>query len=102
LAASVFGDPVWARRVAEKLNVGHVSINDLIFPTADPRVPFGGCGSSGFGVTRGAEGLLAMTRPKVLARHRGGFYPHVQKRKTSDYAMLLGWLRFGHRRRWWN
>lgn len=102
LAASVFAEPAWARRVAEKLNVGHVSINDLIFPTADPRVPFGGCGSSGFGVTRGAEGLLAMTRPKVVARHRGGLYLHLQKRKASDYGTLLGWLRFSHRRYWWN
>jgi aldehyde dehydrogenase (NAD+) len=78
------------------LDVGHVSINDVIFPTADPRVPFGGCGSSGFGVTRGAEGLLAMTRPKVIARHRGPIYMHLMPRKESDFATLMRMLKFLH------
>ncbi len=96
LAAAVFGSTAWASRLAERLNVGHVSINDVIFPTADPRVPFGGCGSSGFGVTRGPEGLLAMTRPKVIARHRGPIYMHLMPRKESDFATLMRLLKLLH------
>ena len=42
---------------------GFVTINDIIVPTADPRLPFGGVRGSGFGTTRGAEGLLEMTYP---------------------------------------
>lgn len=66
LGASVFGAPRTARALAARLDVGTVTINDLIVPTADPRAPFGGRGASGFGVTRGAEGLLDMTRPRVV------------------------------------
>lgn len=99
LAAAVFGSSTWASRLAARFNVGHVSINDVIFPTADPRVPFGGCGSSGFGVTRGAEGLLAMTRPKVIARHRGSIYMHLMPRQKSDFATLMRLLKFMHGRR---
>jgi aldehyde dehydrogenase (NAD+) len=72
LTASIFGAEREARELAGLLRVGNVVINDLIVPTADPRTPFGGRGRSGFGVTRGAEGLLAMTTPRTLHVQRGG------------------------------
>ncbi len=96
LAASVFGPPLWARSLADRLDVGHVSINDMIFPTADPRIPFGGRGHSGFGVTRGAAGLLAMSQPKVTAIHRGSVFLHLRKRGPSDLAAALKLLRASH------
>ena len=71
LSATVFGPEDAAKRLAAKLRVGNVLINDAIVPTADPRVPFGGRGRSGYGVTRGAEGLLAMTTPKTTQVRRG-------------------------------
>jgi acyl-CoA reductase-like NAD-dependent aldehyde dehydrogenase len=70
LTASVFGDEEEARRVAVVLNVGTVLINDVIVGTADPRVPFGGRRESGFGTTRGFEGLLEMTFAKVITISR--------------------------------
>jgi acyl-CoA reductase-like NAD-dependent aldehyde dehydrogenase len=70
LTASVFGEEREARRVAEMLHVGTVLINDVIVGTADPRVPFGGRRESGFGVTRGREGLLEMTAAKVVSVQR--------------------------------
>lgn len=98
LAAAIFGEARWARGLAERLDVGHVSINDVIVPTADPRVPFGGCGDSGFGVTRGPEGLLAMTRPKVIARHHGRLFLHLRPRQASDAARLMEMLKWLHGR----
>lgn len=71
LTASIFGDEAEARTLAAKLKVGHISVNDVIVPTADPRVPFVGRKQSGFGATRGAEGLLEMTVPQVIAVRRG-------------------------------
>ncbi len=71
LTTSIFGTEVEARAMAEELQVGTVLINDLIVPTADPRVPFGGRRRSGFGVTRGIEGLLEMTAVQVIAARRG-------------------------------
>lgn len=71
LTAAIFGDAKEAQRLARKLKVGVVLINDVIVATADPRLPFGGRGQSGFGSTRGAEGLLEMTAPRVIATQRG-------------------------------
>ena len=72
LSAAIFGPVAAARRLAGQLGVAHVVIDDLILPTADPRIGFGGAGRSGFGVTRGREGLLAMTRPRVMQVQRSG------------------------------
>jgi acyl-CoA reductase-like NAD-dependent aldehyde dehydrogenase len=82
LGASVFTrDESAARALAARINAGLVTINDLILPSADPHIPFGGRKRSGFGVTRGAEGLLELTRPKVVTASRGstrrGFEPAI-------------------------
>lgn len=98
LAASVFGPSAEARRMAVRLNVGSISINDLIVPTADPRVPFGGRGRSGFGVTRGAEGLLAMTTPRAVSTRAGRFAAHLQPRQLGDEEILHGLLHFSSSR----
>jgi delta 1-pyrroline-5-carboxylate dehydrogenase len=70
LTASVFGEEREARRMAILLNVGTVLINDVIVGTADPRVPFGARKESGYGTTRGNEGLLEMTATKVVSAQR--------------------------------
>ncbi len=72
----------------------------MIAPTADPRLPFGGRGESGFGVTRGTEGLLAMTTPAVVCVRRGRFTPHLDDRQESDETNLRGMLRLLHGGRW--
>jgi aldehyde dehydrogenase (NAD+) len=66
LTAAIFGPEPVARQMAQKLRAGVVLMNDLIVSTADPRVSFGGRGDSGFGVTRGREGLLEMTAVKTI------------------------------------
>jgi aldehyde dehydrogenase (NAD+) len=76
LGASIFGPVGAARRLAEGVGAANVTINDVIVPTADPRLPFGAAGGSGYGVTRGPEGLLAMTRPVVVSVRRGGVPRH--------------------------
>ena len=78
------------------LNAGTVLINDVIAPTADPRVPFGGRGASGYGVTRGAEGLLEMTAVKVLLIRRGGVMLHLDPTSDEDAAMFAGLIRTMH------
>lgn len=68
LGASIFGPVVAAEALARQLPAGSICINDVVVPTADPRLPFGGARRSGFGTTRGREGLLAMTRPVSVSR----------------------------------
>ena len=94
LGASVFGPPDAAQAFAGRVRAGSVCVNDLIVPTADPRLPFGGRGESGYGVTRGAEGLLEMTVVKTIStRHR--FRPHLAAPGPDDarrFALMLRWL----------
>ncbi len=61
IGASIFGPEAEARALARRVPAGSVCINDLIMPRADPRLPFGGRGQSGFGVTRGAQGLSSLS-----------------------------------------
>ncbi len=98
LAAAIFGSRRWSNRIANQLDVGTITINDVIFPTADPRLPFGGCGESGFGVTRGGQGLLDMSLPRVIATHRGSLFLHLWPRKPSDLNTLSSLLTLTHAR----
>lgn len=100
LGASVFGPEKAARVVAARIRAGVVTVNDLIVPTADPRLPFGGRGESGFGVTRGAEGLLELTTVKTVAVRRGRWLPHLETPAEGDGEILQGLLNLGHAARW--
>ncbi|KQR94020.1 aldehyde dehydrogenase [Microbacterium sp. Leaf347] len=64
LGASVWGDRDEARAVAAHVEAGTVWINS--HGGVDPRIPFGGVKSSGYGLEFGAEGLKAVARPQVI------------------------------------
>lgn len=96
LGASIFGPEAAARALAPRVDAGSVTVNDLIAPTADPRLPFGGRKRSGWGVTRGAEGLLEMTQVKTVTVSPGRFRPHHEPFSDSDETLLLAWLRLAH------
>ena len=104
LAASVFtADPGAAEAIAARIPAGHVTVNDVLAPTAHPATPFGGRGSSGWGVTQGAEGLLAMTTPQAVTVRKGRFQPHLDEAASPDPAtadVLRGLLRATHGRGW--
>ncbi len=82
LTAAIFGNAREARSLGDQMTVGTVLINDLIVPTADPRVPFGGRRGSGHGVTRGAEGLLEMTAAKTVVQRRGTIASALREYRT--------------------
>ncbi len=88
LGASVFGPPGAARAAAQRVRAGSVCVNDLIVPTADPRLPFGGRGRSGFGTTRGAEGLLGMTVVRTVSERRGRLRPHLAPATANDAGLF--------------
>lgn len=96
LGAAVFGPEEEARAFAGRVRAGVVTVNDVIVPTADPRLPFGGRGESGYGVTRGAEGLLEMTAVKAVAVRRGRWLPHLEARQPGDEELFKGWLAAAH------
>ncbi|MDX1385554.1 MAG: aldehyde dehydrogenase family protein, partial [Thermoanaerobaculia bacterium] len=96
LGASIFGPRAAAEELARRVDAGVVVINDLIVPTADPRLPFGGRGESGYGRTRGDEGLLELTRTKAIAVRRGRWRPHLGPRPTGGPELFLAYLRARH------
>jgi acyl-CoA reductase-like NAD-dependent aldehyde dehydrogenase len=101
LGATVFSrDAGAARELAARLQCGVVLINDLIAPTADPRLPFGGRKLSGFGSTRGREGLLEMTTPKVVIINRSRTRPHFDPPRTWHERLFCAFLQLIHGQGW--
>jgi aldehyde dehydrogenase (NAD+) len=97
LTAAIFGDENEARTLIPHLRVGTVLINDLIVPTADPRVPFGGRRGSGFGITRGAEGLLEMTAVKTTLVRSNDDRKHLQPTSAAHEDLFGGVIALSHR-----
>lgn len=99
LATSVFTRSAKAGSLlAQRLGSTNVMINDCILPTGHPGVSVGGRGLSGAGITRGSEGLLAMTRPVYVSTSRKGiaaFAKHTAKGmpewQTELFASTLRW-----------
>ncbi|WP_158887837.1 succinic semialdehyde dehydrogenase [Amycolatopsis anabasis] len=77
LNASVFtGDTARGRRVAARLRVGMVSVNDaFIAGYGSMDSPMGGMGQSGLGRRHGAEGLLKYTEAQTVAVQRLALFP---------------------------
>lgn len=97
LAATVFSrSQQTIDQLSESLNVGCVVANDMVVPTADPRIPFGGRRRSGFGVTRGAEGLLQMTQPKTVIQRRNRWLPHLDSPTPFDAGVLQNLIVVSH------
>jgi acyl-CoA reductase-like NAD-dependent aldehyde dehydrogenase len=105
LGASVFtGDRRRAQRLAATIRTGSVAVNDVIVPTAHPATGFGGVRDSGWGVTRGEEGLLAMTTPQVVTTRKGRFRLHFHSSHPAFPDITRSLLTWRHaatiRRRW--
>ena len=100
LTAAIFGDEAEARTMAASLKAGTVLINDVIVPTVDPRVAFGGRGASGYGATRGTEGLLEMTALKMVLVRRGESTRYLDPTNDDDAAMFEEAIRALHGRSW--
>ena len=101
LGATVFStDFEEIERLSEAIDAGTVVVNDMIVPTADPRLPFAARRKSGFGVTRGREGLEAMTQLKVVTRRTGDWLPHLSKPTPHDAEVLTSLIRASHGKSW--
>lgn len=91
------GATIWTRdkskgeQIAAKLNVGMVSINDVLRDVADPALPFGGVKSSGWGKQRGAAGLEEFVVWKtVVAYPSGGTRRHLFPYRPQTLPILRG------------
>lgn len=89
-----------AEILAARIPVGGLAVNDAIVPVGHPATPFGGRGRSGWGVTHGAEGLLAMTSPQTVSVRGGSFRPHYDPFQPTTAALLGGMLKWKHAGSW--
>jgi len=100
LTAAVFGPRGRAEQLASRIAAGTVLINDIIVSTADPRAPFGGRKRSGFGATRGREGLLEMTTVKTIqtqnAKDLRAYAPHT----PQHLSFFSGYIQAAHSATW--
>lgn len=90
------GASVWTRsraraaRVSRSIRAGQVWVNDTLFSVALGEAPFGGFGDSGFGSTRGPEGLLEMTESRLVSsdfRH-ARIKLHLPPYMPNSYAII--------------
>ena len=81
LGASVFGPEEPARRLATRVRAGAVTINDLIVPTADPRLPFGGRAQSGYGADAWRRGTA---RAHLSQDHQPASRPPATALSAND------------------
>jgi succinate-semialdehyde dehydrogenase/glutarate-semialdehyde dehydrogenase len=84
LAASVWGSPQRAERIARQLQAGTVLVNDLISGFAVAAAPHGGVKHSGLGRTHGRLGLRELVRPRYVdvdqmpSMKKLWWYPYAQ------------------------
>jgi acyl-CoA reductase-like NAD-dependent aldehyde dehydrogenase len=100
LGASVFGPTNQAEHWGRRIAAGCVVINDMVVPTADPRVGFGGRDQSGWGTTRGWDGLVEMTRPKTICIRHGSWLPHLDRVNADNASLMAALLTLLHTPSW--
>lgn len=95
LSASVWSaDTDRAVRVARQLQVGNVSINNVMLTEGNPALPFGGCKESGFGRYKGHWGLESFCNLKsVLIDTQSGkmeanWYPYTPAKYKAFSALV--------------
>jgi acyl-CoA reductase-like NAD-dependent aldehyde dehydrogenase len=97
LTASVWTkDRKTAARLAEKLEVGSVTVNDHMFSFSEPMAIWGGIKQTGMGRTHGSYGLLELTNVKFVSadfagkRERIWWFPYAPaKRRVIETAVVL-------------
>ncbi|MFT5207327.1 MAG: acyl-CoA reductase-like NAD-dependent aldehyde dehydrogenase [Candidatus Omnitrophota bacterium] len=90
------GASVWtasaerAENLARHILAGQLWVNDSIFSVALGCVPFGGFKSSGFGKTRGRDGLLEMTQKKFVSFdwRKKRLLKHLPPYEDQGFAIL--------------
>jgi acyl-CoA reductase-like NAD-dependent aldehyde dehydrogenase len=90
-----------ARRMADRLHAGFITINDHLVGFAFPGLPYGGVKESGFGRLMGDEGLLEFVRVKSVTGARVTFarephwFPYRPRDVTVLRTLVRVWLRPG-------
>jgi len=77
------------RRLAERIEAGTVTVNEVLYTNAVAQTPWGGVKDSGFGRTHGRMGLLEMVTPQHIHINRFSFLPDLWWFRYSPFAGKL-------------
>jgi len=90
-AAIIGSNTTRARRLAERLEVGCVTVNDAQTNYMALGLPMGGWKQSGLGVRHGAEGIRKYTRLQAVSVNRFPMRrdPHMIPYQPSAYRLIL-------------
>jgi acyl-CoA reductase-like NAD-dependent aldehyde dehydrogenase len=99
LASAVFSKSR-GMEIAQRLDAGMTSINNVLTFAGVPSLPFGGSGDSGFGRIHGEDGLREFTRAKAITRQKYPLpVPLLSFDRSRKVDALLGrTVRFLHGR----
>jgi delta 1-pyrroline-5-carboxylate dehydrogenase len=101
------GASVWTRdkkrgeALATRIQAGGVCVNDVISIYGIPGLPFGGVARSGFGRSKGEEGLAEMTRSRSVLIDRFGlkrepwWFPYSKESERLTRAGMVFRLKGG-------
>ncbi len=92
LGASVWSrDTAEATQIARQIHAGNVSVNEILLDGAEPALPFGGIGASGYGKQRGLAGLEECVVWKTIVPHKsGGQRRHLFPYRPATLPILRG------------
>ena len=84
-------DLVKGKKIAQSIETGACSVNDMAMSYGVNEVPFGGVKNSGLGVVNGKEGLLgyAHAMPIIIGKKSASAYPYTDK----SFVQLQGALK---------
>lgn len=95
LGASVWSKDLGkAKRLASKLHVGNVSINDTMITIANPHLPFGGFKTSGLGAYHGEGGLRVFCLQVAVMASRGkkgtelNWFPYTEEKEQLVVELI--------------
>jgi succinate-semialdehyde dehydrogenase/glutarate-semialdehyde dehydrogenase len=78
LTASVWSGNIGrGRRVAERIDAGTVTVNEVLYTHAIASTPWGGVKQSGLGRTHGRAGLMELVSPRHIHVNRLAFIPDL-------------------------
>jgi len=90
LGASIWTrDMARAQRLAERLDVGVVNVNNHAFSGAVPSLPWSGTRETGFGVANGPDSLATFVRPRLITVDSSGG-PELYWMPYDDTLRTLG------------
>ena len=84
-------DLVKGKKIAQSIETGACSVNDMAMSYGVNEVPFGGVKNSGVGVVNGKEGLLGYSHamPIIIGKKSASAYPYTDK----SFQQLQGALK---------